>query len=573
MRFIILLFFIGFSLTFSQNITTDVNKDFEQGLQLYKAKNYDVALSVFKRVMSADQPNTKVTASAFFISKIYLQTKKYDQLESFCNNFLTNFPNSKYINDIRTNLLQGLIEQNEYEKAFEQSLKFIQKSKSISFSTDTKTVAEQIALGYLSSTDVKNQIEIYQNSELESFLLLLAGKISLSEGDYKSAIKYFDRIINEYTKSDEYTAALTLKRSSFDTNSTNVSLVAILMSLTDQNGRSIESVKAILEGMKFAFHENNFEKNDKIGLLISDLERDDQKIESEVNKVKENSAVKCILGPVFSDDVKKVLSDLGETNICVLSPTATDNDLVSLSNNFYQANPSFEARGKTFAQYLYYVENRKKLAILNSIEGYSPLLAASFAKEFERLGGKIVIKETYKSDSQTLSEQMSRIATFSSELEGIYAPISDRNDATIILSQMVQKGLSTRIYGNQDWFIAKGFETSPELSNNLIFESDYFIDYNDPDFRDFASQFKQQTGIEANRNVLYGYDLAKYIITVMQNTGSSRQDIKSKIESGINVNGYHNNISFDSERTNKYINIVRFKDGIFELIDKFRSGN
>jgi hypothetical protein len=129
-----------------------------------------------------------------------------------------------------------------------------------------------------------------------------------------------------------------------------------------------------------------------------------------------------------------------------------------------------------------------------------------------------------------------------------------------------------KIYGNQDWFIAKGFETSPELSNKLVFESDYFIDYNDVNFKDFSTKFKNQTGKDVNRNVLYGYDLAKYIIVVMQNIDPTRINIKYKMESGINVNGFHNNISFDSERVNKYINIVRFKDGIFELVEKFRSG-
>jgi ABC-type branched-subunit amino acid transport system substrate-binding protein len=168
---------------------------------------------------------------------------------------------------------------------------------------------------------------------------------------------------------------------------------------------------------------------------------------------------------------------------------------------------------------------------------------------------------------------MSRISSFANEIDGIYAPISDRNDAMIILSQMVQRGLSTKIYGNQDWFIAKGFETSPELSNNLIFESDYFLDFNDLDLKNFSSQFKKLSGIDVNRNVLYGYDLAKYLLTVMRNINPTRKNIKYKIESGISVTGYHNNISFNEDRVNKFINVIRFKDGIFELVDKFKSGN
>jgi len=327
-----------------------------------------------------------------------------------------------------------------------------------------------------------------------------------------------------------------------------------------------------LEGIKFAFHEFNSDHENKFGLLISDIQRNQKLISEQSSFLIDNDKIRCVLGPIFSDDVRNVLKEFDGSNLCVISPTATDDDLVNLSNNFYQANPSFSTRGKIFAQYLYFVENSKNIAILNSLDGYSPLLAASFAQEFERLGGDIVVKETYKSNNYTLTDQMSRISTFAETLDGIYAPIADKNDATVILSSLVQYGLNLKIYGNQDWFIAKGFETSPELSNKLVFESDYFIDYNDVNFKDFSTKFKNQTGKDVNRNVLYGYDLAKYIIVVMQNIDPTRINIKYKMESGINVNGFHNNISFDSERVNKYINIVRFKDGIFELVEKFRSG-
>jgi branched-chain amino acid transport system substrate-binding protein len=573
MRLTILIILLSVGILFSQNLTFDVNKDFEQAVKLYNAKNYETALGVFQRVIKAPQPNDKITASAFFISKIYLTTKKYAELEKYTKEFLLNFPNSKYANEFRVNLLKGYIDQNEFKKAFNKSLEFLAASSSISFSNEIKTTAEKLALNYLNSSDVAEQIELYNKTSLKPYLLLIAAKLSRAEGNEVKFNQYLDEIINNYRSSDEYQEALNLKRSSLETNKTNIPLVAVLMSLTDQNGRSIESVKEILEGIKYAFHEFNFEREDKIGLVISDLERDDSKIITETNSVLENDAIRCILGPVFSDDVRKVLNEVDNSSICVISPTATDDDLVSISENFYQANPSFEARGKTFAQYLYFVENKKNLAILNSIDSYSPLLAASFAKEFERLGGKILIKETYKTGSQSLTEQMSRISSFANEIDGIYAPISDRNDAMIILSQMVQRGLSTKIYGNQDWFIAKGFETSPELSNNLIFESDYFLDFNDLDLKNFSSQFKKLSGIDVNRNVLYGYDLAKYLLTVMRNINPTRKNIKYKIESGISVTGYHNNISFNEDRVNKFINVIRFKDGIFELVDKFKSGN
>jgi branched-chain amino acid transport system substrate-binding protein len=560
-------------LLYSQNFNSDVNKDFEKAVSLYKAKNYETALAVFERVAKQTENNSKLTASEFFIAKIYLEQKKYNQLDQTVKNFLSEFSGSKYSDEIKKILIQSYIDRQNYFDAFNSAVSFINKTNSIVFLNDIKVVAEQIALNNLTSSDVKEITKNYNDSNVKPFLLLVTAKLLRNEGDSNDAEEILNQIIANYKNSDESIEAQNLKKSyKPSTNKTNTPLVGVILSLTDQNGTKIQSASEILQGIKYAFHENNSSNNSKIGLLIRDIHRSKPAAVESSDELTSNDNVRCILGPVFSDDVRNVLEETNRTSICIISPTATDDDLVNLSENFYQANPSFTARGKAIAQYIYYVENAKKIAVLNSVDGYSTLLASSFAKEFERLGGDVLAKESYKSDNYALADQMSRIATFAGSLDGIYAPLSNPNDAKIILSSLVQSGLNLKIYGSQDWFIAKGFETSPELSNKLVFESDYYIDYNDKEFQDFSSDFKKQTGEEVSRNVLYGYDLAKYIITVMNNADPTRKNIKYKMESGINVKGFHNDISFDSERINKFINIVRFKDGIFELVEKFRSG-
>jgi len=224
------------------------------------------------------------------------------------------------------------------------------------------------------------------------------------------------------------------------------------------------------------------------------------------------------------------------------------------------------------AQYVYFVENKRLMAVLNAIDGYSPLMAATFSDEFERLGGTITVKATYKSNSFSLSEPISKIAA-ADTLEGIYIPLTDKIDATAILSQLGQDSIYYPIYGNQDWFSAKGFESAPELSNMLTFSSDYFIDFSDEDYNIFSDKYSEITGKDPNRNVLYGFDIAKYLLTIMRNISPSRANIKNKIISGIMSKGFHNNISFNENRINRFLNIVRYKDGIFKLVEKFRYAN
>jgi len=571
MKNIFIILLIAVSVLYPQNITVDNNKDFEKALSFYNYQKIDDALNLFKKIASRTENNTKNTAAAFFVSKILVEQKKYYEAENSIEAFLSDYPQSKYVDEVKNLLIKTFIDKLDFVKAFESCITFVESSNSTVFKKESKYVAEKIAVSNLKSSEVEKYIGKY--SSLESFLILLTGKLYLAEGENSEALNKFNEIITKYIISDEYIEALNLKKNHSVTQSdTEYPIVGVLLSLTDDNDRKIQSATEILEGIKFAFHEYNTEHSEKVGIIVSDIKRDSRIISEATNNFIENSNVRCIIGPVFSDDVRSAVKEIDRSNIILISPTATDDDLVSLSDNFYQANPSLTARGKIFAQYLYYVENKRNIAVLNSLESYSPLLAASFSQEFERLGGKIAAKETYKSKSFSLAEQMTRISSISKSLEGIYAPISDGSDANAILSQMVQSGLNLEIYGNQDWFLGKGFESSSEISNKLTFDSDYFIDFNDADFKQFSTSFKKTTGMEINRNILYGYDTAKYLLTVIRNIDPTRKNIKYKIESGINVTGFHNNISFDYDRTNKFINIVRYKDGVFELLDKFRSG-
>jgi hypothetical protein len=108
------------------------------------------------------------------------------------------------------------------------------------------------------------------------------------------------------------------------------------------------------------------------------------------------------------------------------------------------------------------------------------------------------------------------------------------------------------------------------LSNKLTFESDYFLDYSDTSFQSFSKRFANQTNKEVNRNVLYGYDAAEFLLSEVKDFNVSPAEIKNEITAGTVFNGYHNQISFDKSRVNKFVNILRYKDGKFELVDKFK---
>jgi branched-chain amino acid transport system substrate-binding protein len=578
-----LIIIVNFTSSIAQVDQEKIDDEFSRAVYLYDAIELNSALSGFEKIINRYQLNSKTTAAYFFTIKILIEKHEYESAWKLITEFLENYPSSKYTDEVRTLSIKLNLENYDYYNALKETAFLIERTKSILYRLNAKEIGEKIASEYLNSYELNKLTISFTSNNVKPYLLLLLAKSYFKERERENAFVTLAQILQRYPSSEESAEAKNLYDNPiFDVEEPdNRSFIGVLLPLQKDENDYPEFAAAdeILQGVKFAIAEFNEERDDKIGIIIRDTKNNEYVINEIRNELGNNSSIKAILGPIFSNEVRVTIKKFNGTTLPIISPTATDNDLINVNDNFFQANPSLAVRGKIMAQYVFFVENKKNMAVLNAVDGYSPLIAASFIEEFEKLGGTIMVQETYKSNSFLLSEPISKIVAVDTLLEapdtlqGIYIPLADKVDATAILSQMGQDSLYLPIFGNQDWFSAKGFESAPGLSNMLKFSSDYFIDFNDNDYKEFSERFSNVYGKDPGRNVLYGYDVTKYLLTVMRNIVPNRLAIKNKIISGVVSNGYHNNISFDENRVNRFLNIVRYRNGVFELIEKFRSGN
>jgi branched-chain amino acid transport system substrate-binding protein len=563
---------LWFSSVNSQGISEEeINNQFDNAIALFNSGKYEEALAGFNKIIIDYKYNSKTTASEFFKAKSYLELKQFNQFKFTAEQFLEVYPNSNYVDEIRLLMTKYYLEIANYYNALREILFIIDKTNSSAYELKAKEIGEGISAKYLNETQLERLNSSFNSSKVNSYILLQLGKYLIRNGNPTGAKNKFEELMNNYPESDEYMEARKLVDYSYS-NQPTTTVIGVMLPLETNSAGDYNSQSAaeILEGIKFAVDEFNKLRSGKIGLLIRDTKKD----VNEIKKIKEefvslNSLV-AVIGPIYSNEVRTALEEFDDYDIPIISPTATDDDLTSISLNFFQANPSFSVRGRIMAQYVFYVENKRTVSVMNSIEGYSPILAASFINEFESLGGKVFRKESFRNDYTDFSGPISKIYSDSLIIEGIYIPLSDNFVTPFIFSEMIKYGMKIPLFGNQDWFTAKGFETAAEISNNLVFESDYFVDFNSDAYKNFSEQFISITGKDVNRNVLYGYDAAKYVLTALRNTEPGRKNLVDKMISGMVSSGLRNNISFDERRVNKFLNIVRYTDGVFELVDKFR---
>ncbi len=577
-RFIMLLFTAVFililnNMSFSQQ--SKIDNQFKLAVDLYQSEEYSDALPIFQRIALQTPYNSKTTIAYLFTGKTYLQMNDLAPAKKYLQDFLEKFHKSNYSDEAHLALVKVFYKQENYKDAFEEILHLVSSAKLSGYKTYAESIGQTLAVNYLEVHQIKTYNDISTDSTVKPYLLLVLAQKQESVGSYKQAVESCNKLIDEYSGSGQAKDAKKLlgKLESIKDEYRSQNLLGVLLPLTDsRTGARNSAADEILNGIKYAAAEYNKDHDDKIGLVIRDTENDSSVISGIADELSLVPSIKAVIGPIFSDEVRATLIDFHDSGIPVISPTATDNDLTTISDKFFQANPSFYMRAKVMAQYIYYVTGKRKISILNSIQGYSPLLASIFADEFKKLGGEIVKNRTYSSGSFDLNDPVSNIAADSLILDGIYVPLSNKIDAAPLLSQMVQSDINTSIFGNQDWFYAKGFETSSALSDQLSFTSDFFIDYTDTSFNSFSQDFLKETGTDINRNILYGYDTAEYLLTVIDAGADTRSSLISSMESGIEIKGYHNNIAFGKEHINRFLNIVRYSDGKFELVDRFKSG-
>ncbi len=553
-----------------------VNAEFRLALDLYKSNEFNEAWKIFNKISYNYQFNPKTTISYIFNAKCLIRLDKYDSAATVLNDFIVQYNDSKYIDEAELMSAEINVNLNNYFAAFKILSHIIESSESPYYYSYAQSTGEKIALYYLNPVLIKNFSDSTKNIKLKPFLLLTLGKMYLQNRDYKDAEASLSDLIHLFPASEEKGEAVTIYQHILTEKETTPTtpLIGVMLPFNYQSNDTISNAGSeILEGIKFAVAQYNKNHDQKVGLIIRNTERNKVKIESIEHEFAAISSIKVIIGPVYSDEVKETLDAFKDTDIPIISPTATENNLTELYPNFFQANPSFTVRGQVMAEYIYYVENKKLLSVLNADEGYSPILAAGFINEFNNIGGQILEQQTYHSNNISYSEQVSQIAKDSLQLQGVYLPLADNRDVPALLSQFVANNLNVPIYGNQDWFLAKGYETNPTLSNMITFTSDYYIDYTDSLFHNFSKHFLAQTNIDVDRNVLYGYDTADYLLNVVRDFDSSRQSIMRSMESGVIFKGFHNNYCFNQTRINSFLNIVRYRDGKFELVDKFKLTN
>ena len=149
-------------------------------------------------------------------------------------------------------------------------------------------------------------------------------------------------------------------------------------------------------------------------------------------------------------------------------------------------------------------------------------------------------------------------------IDAIYIPISNPSEIGMIVPQLFSYGLSFYIAGTGDWNNEKALKDNAVYLKNLIFESEYYIDENNPKVIELKEKLKG-TKYKLNKNFLFGYDAMNLLLSVISEGNTTREQIYDALNKVKSYDAIKCMISLDYHRINSELNILTYNNGVTRL--------
>lgn len=154
-------------------------------------------------------------------------------------------------------------------------------------------------------------------------------------------------------------------------------------------------------------------------------------------------------------------------------------------------------------------------------------------------------------------------------IDGIYLPVSSADEIGIVSSQLVYYNIKCQLLGSGEWNNLSGLIENKRYCNDVIFESDSYVDPSDSSYISFQNKVLDRFKKKPGKNMLYGYDTAMLMLNAIAAGANSRELLMKAMSEARQYRGLHAMINFSPKRVNTWLWIVQFSGERIRLVDGF----
>lgn len=304
-------------------------------------------------------------------------------------------------------------------------------------------------------------------------------------------------------------------------------------------------------GTKLAIEEINAAggiKGKKVRVITLDNQGKPEEAATAVTKLITQNKVIAILGEVASSRSLAMAPIAQQYHIPMVSPSSTNPKVTEVGDNIFRVCFIDPFQGKVMAKFAWETQKYKKVAVLRDVKNdYSVGLADVFIEEFKKMGGTIVIDQSYSAGDIDFKAQLTAIKAKAPE--AIFVPGYYTDVGLIALQAKKDVGLKVPLLGGDGWDSPKLTEVAGDSLSGSFFSNHYSTEDKSPLVQDFIKRFKDKFQVVPDGLAAMGYDAAKVLFDAMGRANTlASTDIRAALASTRDFPGVTGKITMDDKR-------------------------
>jgi branched-chain amino acid transport system substrate-binding protein len=290
----------------------------------------------------------------------------------------------------------------------------------------------------------------------------------------------------------------------------------------------------------------------------------DDQATTAITKLINQDNVIAILGEVASSRSLAMAPIAQSNHVPMITPSSTNPKVTQVGDYIFRVCFIDSFQGAVMAKFAKNNLKAVKVAILRDVKNdYSVGLANFFANSFKKLGGKLLVDQSYSEGDVDFKAQLTAIR--SRQPDVIFVP-GYYTDVGLIARQARELGIKIPLLGGDGWDSSKLREIGGEALNNSYFSNHYSPQDQSPAVQNFIAKYSAQYHETPDGLAAMGYDAARPLADAMNRTGSfDKQKIRDALATTRDYPAVTGKITIDANRdAKKSAVVIKVADGEFK---------
>src|SRR6267142_1540173 len=337
--------------------------------------------------------------------------------------------------------------------------------------------------------------------------------------------------------------------------------IGVFMSLTGSTANfGISSVN----GIKMAADEVNKAggiNGKQVDLLVQDDRSDASEAATIVTKFVTQDQVHAILGEVASSRSIAAAPIAQNAKIPMLTPSSTNPEVTRKGDYIFRSCFIDPVQGAAIAQFGARTLNAKRAGLMvDRKNDYSTGLEKFISQTFTKLGGQMVVTQSYQAGDQDFNAQITSIKGANPDV--IFVP-GYYGDVALFAKQARDKGVTVPLVGGDGWDAKQLYDIGGKALNGSYFTNHYSPYDTDPAVVKFVSDYKTLYGAIPDALAATAYDAARIMFDAIKRANSLEgKAIRDALAATKDFPGVTGVVTFNADRDAvKPIVMIKIQDG------------